>query len=154
MIKLNPYLTSAFRFIFFISILVIQGCAGTPSTHLGQITQDGLQPCPSSPNCVSSFSQDEQHYITPFSINDKSKRTFECLKILLSQNPNVTITTNRSDYIHAEFHSQFWGFVDDVEFLLKDNQIHVRSASRVGYSDFGVNRKRINQLWQALSAHL
>lgn len=68
------------------------------------------------------------------------------LKQVLARQPRTTIVTEAHNYLHVEFRSAILRFVDDVEFLVNDAAIQVRSASRVGYSDFGVNRKRIETL--------
>jgi len=111
-----------------------------------------LKPCPSSPNCVSSLAEDPLHAIAP--INHKGLTIAEAAEKMLSilkQEKRCTIVkaeTGELMYIHAEYRSAVFRFTDDVEFLFSsgENLIHVRSASRTGYSDFGVNRKRIEHL--------
>jgi uncharacterized protein (DUF1499 family) len=101
-----------------------------------------LIPCPSTPNCV----------LTSFEY--RTLRGEEALEklitVLESENRCRIITVRKEDpfYIHAEFRSFLFRFVDDVEFLFFPDQreIQVRSASRVGYSDMGVNRKRVEHL--------
>ena len=68
--------------------------------------------------------------------------------------PRTSIVEERADYLYAEFASRLLGFVDDVEFYFPPNEriIHVRSASRLGHSDFGVNRKRIEDIRAKLAA--
>ena len=70
------------------------------------------------------------------------------LKQVLLDEPRTTIVTEEGGHLHAETRSFLFRFIDDVEFMLDaDNQvIHVRSASRTGYSDFGVNRRRVERL--------
>lgn len=72
------------------------------------------------------------------------------IAVLMQQN-NCRIVVNRPDYIHAEFVTGSLGLIDDVEFLLDAAQhlIHVRSASRLGVTDFGVNRARVKDLREA-----
>jgi uncharacterized protein (DUF1499 family) len=75
----------------------------------------------------------------------------EAKKALLSaiaEWPNLEIVEEKDHYVHAKFTSRFFRFVDDVEFCMEDDLriIHVRSSSRVGYYDFGVNRRRIEQI--------
>ena len=69
----------------------------------------------------------------------------KALKAIVDSMPNTRMVEMKPDYLYAEYTSALLGFVDDVEFYFapRDNIIHVRSASRLGYSDFGVNRKRI-----------
>lgn len=111
-----------------------------------------LAPCPSSPNCVVSQAADEDHAIKPLTYQgDRATAKANILKVL-SVVPRTTVVDQTDDYIRSEAKSRLFKFVDDVEFYLpKDEQvIHVRSASRVGESDLGVNRRRIEQIRLAL----
>jgi len=107
-----------------------------------------LQPCPASPNCVSSLASDPDHAIKPFTFDTPPEQAWERLKAVLGTGKRVTLVTEENGYLHAEFRSLIFRFVDDVEFVLSPETwlIHVRSASRTGHSDFGVNRKRIERL--------
>jgi uncharacterized protein (DUF1499 family) len=107
-----------------------------------------LSPCPSSPNCVSSLSEDRKHFVEPLQYGGSRHKAIKRLVGILGRLKRVHLTQVDSDYIHAEFRSSLFGFVDDVEFWLPDkgNIIHVKSASRTGYSDFGVNRRRVEQI--------
>ncbi len=114
------------------------------------ITSGKLSPCPDSPNCISSESPDPSHYVEPLLYTDsRTEAKARLLKIIESM-PRTQIITNTGNYIHVEFSSLIFRFVDDVEFLFDEEKklIHVRSASRVGYSDLGVNRKRIEAIRQ------
>lgn len=116
---------------------------GNQPTNLG--VDDGkLAPCPNTPNCVSSQSRDD-HKIEPLTFNTTPDEAFAKLKRILESSDRATIISQAPDYLYAEFSSKILGFVDDVEFYLdRDNYlIHTRSASRLGQSDLGVNRKRI-----------
>jgi uncharacterized protein (DUF1499 family) len=106
-----------------------------------------VQDCPSSPNCVSSLSKDSRHLIDPLHFKDSSDEAFECLKQIVKDEKRSTIITEERDYVHAEFRTLL-GFVDDVEFSLdhENRVIHMRSASRVGYWDLGVNRRRLEEI--------
>ncbi|MFM6230702.1 MAG: DUF1499 domain-containing protein [Planktothrix sp.] len=121
--------------------------SGTRPTNLG-VEQGKLAPCPNTPNCVSSQSIDPQHQIEPFTVQNDPKLAFEQIKTILENTENAAIITAEPDYIYAEFTSPIMGFVDDVEFYLDEpeNLIQVRSASRLGESDLGVNRKRIEAI--------
>ncbi|PSB28287.1 DUF1499 domain-containing protein [Stenomitos frigidus] len=121
--------------------------AGTRPANLGVV--DGkFAPCPTTPNCVSSQSQDKEHAIDPLRYTSTSEDAFSKLKAMLEAQPRVNILTTTDDYIRTEFTIPIVGFVDDVEFYLDRaaNLIQVRSASRLGESDLGVNRKRIETL--------
>jgi uncharacterized protein (DUF1499 family) len=122
---------------------------------LGQASQKGsapglvggtLAPCPSSPNCVSSEpGTPGEKRVAPLGpeVWDKLPRAIEAM--------GGTITSQTQDYIAAEFTSQRFGFVDDLELRKGEAQVHVRSASRVGYSDRGVNAERVAELRSKLS---
>ena len=121
--------------------------AGQRPTNLG-VQSGKLAPCPQTPNCVSSQSQDPQHRIEPLSYNSKPTEAMAKLKTVIENQERTKIITETENYLYAEFTSALMGFVDDVEFLLDDSNkvIHVRSASRLGKSDLGVNRKRIETI--------
>jgi uncharacterized protein (DUF1499 family) len=121
--------------------------SGTRPPNLG-VEQGLFAPCPDTPNCVSSQSIDDLHQIEPFTYQDDPKIAFEQIKTILENTENAAIITAEPNYIYAEFTSPLMGFVDDVEFYLDEQEtlIQVRSASRLGESDLGVNRKRIETL--------
>ncbi|WP_353348060.1 DUF1499 domain-containing protein [Oceaniserpentilla sp. 4NH20-0058] len=121
--------------------LLITSCSSAPPLQLGETLQGTLQPCPASPNCVSSSSLG-MNYIPPISDAGANNSLLK-LSLCLKQMENVKIIESNNMYLHAEFKSTVFGFIDDVELLRQGNLIHVRSASRVGYSDFGVNRDRM-----------
>jgi len=126
--------------------------AGQRPTNLG-IQAGKFAPCPSSPNCVSSFSQDAEHKIEPLSYNSTPAEAMAQLKKVIQSLERTKIITATDNYLYAEFTSALMGFVDDVEFVLDDQKkvIQVRSASRLGDSDFGVNRKRIETIREQLN---
>ena len=111
-----------------------------------------LEPCPSSPNCVVSQNGDEEHTIEPITYKSDRATAKETLLKVLSVVPRTEVTEQTDDYIHAESTSRIFKFVDDVEFYFPEDEdvIHLRSASRVGESDLGVNRRRIEQIRLAL----
>ena len=107
-----------------------------------------LAPCPSSPNCVSTQAQDEGHAIAPFRYRKSRAEAKEGLKEALRTLPRTKLVEEDESYLHYEFTSLLLRFVDDVEFLFDDDAkiIHFRSASRTGYGDLGVNRKRMEEI--------
>jgi len=108
-----------------------------------------LAPCPFTPNCVCSECQDATHAIAPFKVlEDARGNPIETLATVIQHYPRAKIITHKKHYLHAEFRSKLFGFVDDVEFSLhlQEEVVHLRSASRFGYSDLGVNRKRAEHL--------
>jgi uncharacterized protein (DUF1499 family) len=130
--------------LFLFSLL--SACAGQPPKSLLSDPKQ-LSLCPSKPNCVSSYDDKQgNHFIAPIQSNLSIKEKHLKLTELISKEDNTAITASSSTYIRAQYSSSFWGFVDDVEFILEDSQIQMRSASRLGYSDFGVNRKRLESI--------
>jgi len=123
------------------------GCSGTRPADLG--VRDGqLRPCPKSPNCVSSEAgTPPDKLVPPFPASD-GLGEMNRLRVILAAWPRTAIITNADGYLHAEFTSRIMRFVDDVEFRYDAaaKVIHVRSASRLGESDLGVNRKRVDGL--------
>jgi uncharacterized protein (DUF1499 family) len=107
-----------------------------------------LAPCPTSPNCVSSQAADDLHAIDPLTYTGDTAAAHDKLIAIITANPQATLITNQPNYIHAEYRSRFWRFIDDVEFFIDaDTQtIHMRSASRLGYGDLNANRSRIEQI--------
>ncbi|MDJ0712929.1 MAG: DUF1499 domain-containing protein [Prochloraceae cyanobacterium] len=120
--------------------------SGKRPDNLG--VKDGkLASCPGSPNCVNSQSQDPQSKIEPLpavSIAD--------LKQVIESMERTKIIEETDNYLYAEFTSKLMGYVDDVEFYRDSNEnvVHVRSASRLGKSDLGVNRKRVETIREQL----
>ena len=113
-----------------------------------------LSPCPDSPNCVSSQADDEQHFIAPFIYTGSLPEARITVISLLQSMPRTRIISIERNAIQVEFTSALFRFIDDAWFYFPDNEnrIHVRSASRVGYYDFGVNRTRLERIRILLSA--
>ena len=107
-----------------------------------------------SPNAVNSQATGGYHQIAPLRYNGTSEPAMAALKSIIESTPRTSIVEERADYLYAEFTSRVIGYVDDVEFYFPPNQpvIHLRSASRLGNSDFGVNRKRIEDIRAKLAA--
>ncbi|MEL4894097.1 DUF1499 domain-containing protein [Crocosphaera sp. Alani8] len=124
--------------------------AGTQPENLG-VTNETLTACPSTPNCVSSQSKDGEHSIQPLAYQGEGKTAIATLKEIISQQERSKIVSESDDYLYAQFTTQWMGFVDDVEFYVNEENgvIDVRSASRLGESDLGVNRERIETIRQA-----
>lgn len=128
-------------------MLFLTACSGQKPDNLGP--HDGrLAACPDTPNCVSSQSDKEDAATEPLPIIVNIRESMACLVDLLQKQDRCEIKGQTPEYIHATFRSRVFGFVDDVEFLVDKEQdvIHVRSAARVGYSDLGVNRARVQRL--------
>ncbi len=119
-------------------------------TYLMAFLALNLAPCPDSPNCVCSEATDHKHFIQPFEVFTTPEQDLQLIVDIIQSMPRTTIIKHTDNYIHAEFRSKVFKFVDDVEFLYdsQKNIINVRSASQTGYSDFGVNRDRIESIHQ------
>jgi uncharacterized protein (DUF1499 family) len=115
-----------------------------------------LTPCPPSPNCVSSLSKDRKHAIDPLRYSGSRDDAAKKLLGILEKQKAAHVTIAEPGYFHAEFRSRIFRFVDDVEFLFSDENktIHVKSASRRGYSDLGANRRRVERLRRAFEGGL
>ncbi len=140
MTSVNPVLAA-------ILCMAILSCSGQRPDNLG-VNDGRLTPCPASPNCVCSDHCDQQHHVQPFLLKQPAAQAWETVKQVVRQLPRTRIITQTDAYLHAECSSAVFGFVDDLELHLRpaDNIIAVRSASRLGHSDFGVNRKRVETL--------
>ncbi|NES72296.1 MAG: DUF1499 domain-containing protein [Okeania sp. SIO2D1] len=122
--------------------------AGTRPDNLG-VYSGRLAPCPNSPNCVSSYSQDAEHGIPSLSYDSNNPETaIANLKQIIASMSRTNIVKEDKNYLYAEFTSKIMGFVDDVEFYVDEeaNAIQLRSASRLGESDLGVNRERVETI--------
>ena len=130
--------------------LLLAGCSGTRPASLG--VKDGkLPPCPSTPNCVSSHapSDDAEHYVEPLRYAGSRADALGRLLGVLADTPRVEVITHTEAYVYAEATSFLFRFVDDLELYLPAEEpgvVHVRSASRLGRSDLGVNRERVEEL--------
>ena len=124
--------------------------SGTRPDNLG--VHDGrLAPPRRTPNNVNSQidrNVDAEHYIEPLRYAGDARHTWAALRHVVDRMPRVKVVTSEPNYLYAEFSSKLMGYVDDTEFYLdeKTGVIHVRSASRLGRSDFGVNRERIESI--------
>ena len=113
-----------------------------------------LAPCPNSPNCVSSLAPDDAHRVDPIRFTGAPADALARLRAVVEAMPRAKVTRIDGDSLHAEFTSWLLRFVDDVDAVVDPDAgvIHVRSASRVGYSDLGVNRKRVEAIRTAFAS--
>ena len=140
--------------LFLLLPIVLIGCHGMRPRHLG--VKDGkLAPCPDRPNCVSSQSNDKAHAVAPLTYKTTAADALADLKKIIAGGKHATIAEETPTYLHVEFTSAMFRFVDDVEFSVdeKAKVINVRSASRIGYSDLGVNRRRVEAIRKAWERH-
>lgn len=130
-----------------LAVLLSAGPRGVTAAELG-VRAGKLAPCPRTPNCVSSQETDAGHGIAPFGYQGTAAEARRRLMQIVAGMPRARLVVERDDYLRYEFTSLIFRFVDDVEFWMDDvnKTIHLRSASRVGRSDWGVNRQRIETI--------
>jgi uncharacterized protein (DUF1499 family) len=141
----------------FCSFLLLHGC-GTSRAQGVQV--DGrLAPCPTSPNCVCSQATDPDHVVAAISYQGERDDAHRRLLIALASLPRTTVIsedqlTATTTYLHLTATTLIMRFTDDIELLIDDTSKHIeiRSLSRIGYSDFGVNRRRVEAIRQAFAA--
>lgn len=127
--------------------------SGQRPSNLG-VKEGQLSPCPGSPNCVvSQGNPDAEHAIAPIAYSGDAASALDRLEAIMTAMSGTAIIEKNDTYLYAEFTSRLMGYVDDVEFSVDPAQsvIHVRSASRLGESDLGVNRKRIEAIRAAFA---
>jgi uncharacterized protein (DUF1499 family) len=112
-----------------------------------------LAPCPESPNCVSTRAPpgDEEHHVEPLTYEGTAEEARRRLLTILREMPRTRIVTSEPTYVYVESRTLTMGFIDDVEFAIdtEEKVIHFRSASRLGYSDMGLNRRRMEEIVRA-----
>jgi len=120
--------------------------------------RDGhLSPCPASPNCVSTQADptDTRHRVEPVRYSGTREKARQTVLEFVETSKRATVTADTPGYIRAEFRSNLFKFIDDVEFYLPAGEpvVHFRSAARVGYSDMGVNRRRYDSFRDYFLSH-
>ena len=127
---------------------------GTRPNNIG-VKEGRLATCPQSPNCVVSQGEtDAEHAIAPLTYTGDAAAAMTSLRQIVAAQPGSEIIEQTDNYLYAEFTSRLMGFIDDVEFYFDptaSGTIHVRAAARLGQSDLGVNRKRIEAIRAAFS---
>lgn len=123
------------------------GIAGCQLPELG--LKDGrLLPCPESPNCVCSLATDEEHGIKALPMHADAEATLAALKSVIAEMPRTKLLEEAPNYLRFQFTSALMRYKDDLELHLVPDEglVQVRSASRLGHSDLGANRKRVEDL--------
>jgi uncharacterized protein (DUF1499 family) len=125
--------------------LFVSGCSHDDP---GDDTMATISSCPSKPNCVSSTDPDEAHRVAPLDVGGDKDAAFLRLRGVMDAMARTKLVGEEEDYLHYEVRSRIMRYVDDVEFGFDKERgvIDLRSASRVGYSDMGVNRKRVEEI--------
>ena len=132
-------------FVIVAVLLAVLSCASNPPRV--QLVDGKLRACPKSRNCVSSEGDNTSSRVEPLAFKGPSEKAWSDLKEIIRE-LGGKIQEEHDGYLWATFTTRLFRFVDDVEFRMvsTDGIIHVRSASRVGYSDLGVNRRRVEKL--------
>ena len=140
------------RWLWGLSLVMVFSACSTNGPGVVGPQGGELAPCPNKPNCVCSDAVDPRRQVTPLVLQGPAAEAWEALEAHLNSLPRVQLVTVSPCYLHAVFRSRVFGFSDDVEFHLRPQagEIAVRSASRTGYFDFGVNRRRV----EAVRRHL
>lgn len=140
------------RIIMGAGSFVLAACAGERPVDLG-VHEGRLKSCPGSPNCISSQSPQKGSFVSPLGFAGDPDAAFARLKRIIDRRADSTVIEESGDYLRVEFRTGA-GFVDDGEFMLdrSNRVIQLRSASRVGYSDLGKNRRRMEEIRSQLAA--
>jgi len=132
-------------------IIILLSMSWTTDSSFSFSEKIKLDPCPNSPNCVSTQETRKRKRMRPIILKHTSEYAKKKMKLMLDDEDdfsNVTLIEEKGNYQHYEFKTKIGKFIDDVEFLFdeKNKLIHFRSASRKGYGDFGKNRRRMKKI--------
>ena len=128
-----------------LTLITLTACSQGVTT----MTDRTSQPCGDKPNCVSTQDTREKHQLAPFTLADNT--TLDAIEAVALQLPGAKTAVKEQGYLRIKCTSKVMRFVDDLELRVEGNTLLVRSESRVGYSDFGVNRKRADMLRELLN---
>jgi uncharacterized protein (DUF1499 family) len=139
-----------------VSLILLATMAHGVTAEEFMVKDNRLASCPDSPNCVSTIDAEESHAIAPYRYRKPLPDAKAVLKQTFGDFPRTTLIKEEGGYLHFEVRSFLFQFVDDVEFWFDAaaTTIHFRSASRTGYYDFGVNRRRMEELRRKLEDKL
>jgi len=134
--------------ILLIMSLALIGCAASPPDNWRSLSAGELLKCGDSPNCVSSIETREKFAISPLRYSDLPEEAMKRLVKVLGNQKGTEVLDVSQSRIHAVRSSAFFGFKDDLFFVMakEDSIIQVRSSARSGYYDFGVNRKQLEKI--------
>lgn len=148
------------RLVLLLPLLALVGLLGlawssrtAPASGPLEGSAGGLRPCPDSPNCVGSLAAGDAH-VAPLAFEGDPEAALERLVAWLLERPRTRLLARDGRYAHLEVSTALLGFRDDLELWLDPEArvVHVRSASRVGYSDLGANRARVEEIRKAWPA--
>jgi uncharacterized protein (DUF1499 family) len=133
--------------------IAVNGCAGFQVENDMNL-HDQLFECPDRPNCVSSDAQDSRHAVAPMVLIGDTATGWVAIQTLVSRLSRSTVVKATNRYLHVTFKSRLFRFIDDLELKLdpQSDVIAIRSASRTGHFDRGVNRRRVESLREQLTA--
>jgi uncharacterized protein (DUF1499 family) len=139
--------------IVVLACLALSALSCTARPPKAGLLEGRLRPCPPKPNCVCSEEGETAARLEPLAFNGAPEPAWERLQAVLEE-MGATVQRRTEQYLWATFRTKVFRFVDDVEFRIvpEENAIHVRSASRVGYSDLGLNRRRVEELRSRFNA--
>lgn len=128
----------------------VSGCASGDRTFPQGLKDGRLADCPASPNCVSTQASDSSKRMPTLPFIGDVASSKQKIVVIVQSLKRSKLIEDQDHYLHIEFRSAVFRFVDDVEFFfdVPEKRIHFRSASRTGYSDLGVNRKRMESIVQ------
>jgi uncharacterized protein (DUF1499 family) len=139
--------------VAYVTLRLVIGAASPRPVNLGPQGARLLE-CSPSPNCVSSQAERADQRVEPLKFTGTVKDAKLRLRQAVESMSGARVLRDEGNYLYAEYRTRVFGFIDDVEFLVDESAsvIHVRSASRLGYSDLGTNRRRVEALRQAFAA--
>ena len=147
MLKMIAIISTALILLVVVSLFVLG--LMSKSDEANGLVEGRLSPCPDKPNCVcSEFRAATDHFVEPLAISSGEAADVMQRLTAVIREMGGTIRQQNDNYLAATFTSAIFRFVDDLEIRVdrETNLIHLRSASRVGYGDGGVNRERIEKL--------
>lgn len=138
-------------FLLLFSLVILARLSTSSSPRVG-LKNGRLQNCPRSRNCVNT--EDKTNLAIHFPKYEERQAWLHLADSIQALGGYTVVVED--DYLRSEFHSRWFGFIDDVEARIdkRNNVIHLRSASRIGYSDFGVNRRRIEKIRSKMLLYL
>lgn len=138
-----------------VMVAALAGCRASPPKHF-RIDDSHFTPCSQAPHCVSSQAEPgDSHYVRPLAYRGSARQAKQTLIAVLRGEDNARIVSAKGRFLHATFTTTL-GFVDDVTFIIQPAAavIDVKSSSRIGYYDFGVNRDRVERIRKAFEARV
>jgi uncharacterized protein (DUF1499 family) len=136
-------MNNIYQVIFLVKIsIILSSCSGVVPITIGQFAR-----CPERPNCVSTKNSSIENTIKPIYYKGSHENAKQSLLLVIKTFESAKVKKKQDKFIHVEFTSNIFKFIDDVEFYLTEQGvIHFRSASRIGHSDLGVNRRRVEKI--------